>query len=405
MKNNIILCFLALLLIQCKEDAITVTTTMLEGNSISGSVLEDTDGDGIGDLPVEKYLVVYGDSISMTYYDLISICRSEGMVNGADEVYFTYTDENGNYVFEDLPPAKHKAIGLCQTGFNRGMGGKDDTPDGDDYETRPGVQINVSLEEGEHDDGNNFVVSNWNGSVKGNVLLDTDLDFVGDEGLKGYKVGLWGRGSDNGPSSFRYGSVVTDENGNFEFVNLRPNKYILVAEEGQGFDVVNAEDDTPDPDGAMSLEFPTYIAVDLLDGESDEDNNFVVVEPVSDLPSIAGFVLDDIDLDGLGDEGLSGHRIELYERDITGVPTTSTSMPIDADNTDENGYFSFDNVPDGDYVLYHIGTGDYPYTCLEGADLSPESGEPTIHPECFFIQVDIRSGGTDEDNVFRVDKQ
>ena len=56
--------------------------------TISGTVLEDTDNDDVGDAPIE------GVEVTLTDVD-------------SGETYTTTTDENGNYEFTDLEPGEY----------------------------------------------------------------------------------------------------------------------------------------------------------------------------------------------------------------------------------------------------------------------------------------------------------
>ena len=191
--------------------------------------------------------------------------------------------------------------------------------------------------------------------------------------------------------------------GTFEFSNLLAGEYVLKALVDPGYIFTYGTDDTPDPDGIGDPLFPELIPVDLTVEEVDADNNFAIESP--NTSNITGQVLEDTNGDLIGDLGLEDHRIELYYRNSDGVPTSPDGTPLDFDYSDENGQFSFSDMPPGEYVIYHIGTGDYPYECLSGSDLTPEPGEPTIHPQCFFIQVDIQESiSQDYDNTFVIKK-
>lgn len=151
MKNTyvIILAFIAIFFFQCKDDTFEEEDdNVVVEEKISGNASFDTDGDDIGDLPMQSVEVYFGDSLVI----------ADGPM-GADwgEVLITTTDDVGNYEFNGVMPVEGKAVMLAPIDAVVWLEGIDITPDGDPGETEVSDRIDIAIQENEHDDGNNFV--------------------------------------------------------------------------------------------------------------------------------------------------------------------------------------------------------------------------------------------------------
>lgn len=383
-----ILTFLSLILLAfaCKEDSLITEQIVMTGTgSISGNVFIDLNGDGVLDSIGSRAVVNYND------YLLDSITVRTAKI-----------DVNGHYKFDSLPAANDKILYL-NYGVSIDVKGTDNTPDGDPQETENTAVIHVTLDEGEMDDGNDFIIKRYQTAITGRVLSDLDGDDIGDVPKEGSTIDLFVRESDGQPGNAKWATTVTDAAGNFEIYHTVPGEYVLQIRENPNFMLISGTDSSPDPDGQGNPTMPHLIPVDLEDGEKDADNIFTLRKV--ERSTIGGQVLEDIDDDLVGDLPVEGHRIELYFRNAAGVPTSSTGGPVQAMNSDADGKFLFQDMEPGEYVLYHIGSGSCICHCVKGSDLTPEAGEPTVHPACFFIQVDILDDkAQDFDNTYVIKK-
>ncbi|MEY2855869.1 MAG: hypothetical protein RLZZ74_178, partial [Cyanobacteriota bacterium] len=132
--------------------------------SLSGSVAQDTDSNGLGDTPLAN--------VELTLLD------SKG-----DVVTKTTTDADGNYSFKDLTPGDYTVVETQPTGFSNVSeqeGGADDDQPNDNILN----SIKATVAPGENDKGNDFVeVNQVLGTASPDVLMGTPIG----ENIAGYK--------------------------------------------------------------------------------------------------------------------------------------------------------------------------------------------------------------------------
>lgn len=374
-----------------KEDKLIDTTELLPiGNAISGSVLNDIDDDGIGDRPVEARIYI-GNSADI--WEVIP-GRPDTFPEPYNQIYWTDTDEDGNYEVTGLIPFENKSIHIYTAEVLDVIEGTDVTPDGDFLETEIEASINVSIEEEEIDDGNNFILQISDlGIIEGQITIDKDKDGTVDGNEAGVKLWL-SRSDDNGyPTGLALDTAYSDGNGFYRFSDVFDGDYVVSFGSTQEYTVTSSGDDSADDD----LTNPTleFIPVSIVEEEQDTDNNFQIEYKWR---SISGNVLEDTNEDGEGDLGANNQRIELYHRNEQGVPMGSL---VAFSYTDFNGSFNFFNLDPGEYVIFNIGSIDF--ICVSSSDTSPEPDEPTDNQECFFIQTDVNTiESEDSGNVFVV---
>ena len=380
-----------------ENDSDNVFLITKEKGSIKGIVEVDLDGDGIADVPVSQ-----ADLSPNNGRGVILLQKDE-----INDLYVMHrvveVDENGKYTFDNLTEGQYIVRSAFEAEYV--IFSEDESPDFDGIPTSNEADIDVFIAQNETDSDNNFILQKplpLLGVVSGLVTRDLNSDGVGDMPLNNFTVEI--REWDGVSPGELLLSAVSDENGEYEFQDVPLGEYALTISELQGLNVFISYDNSGDPISGPGPH-PTILLLDMTSGEIDSDNIFVLAQWA--LLSISGYVLDDVDGDGNGDEGLDGHRIALHYRSENGVPTipVGSNGPIAVDYTDVDGAFNFYNIPAGEYVLYHIGTGDYPYTCISGEDQSPETGEPTTSPECQFIPVDLTDDVEDLDNIYTLDKQ
>ena len=374
--KNILYILTFFLACACGQDEDIVTTSILENETISGTVLFE---DGTLCCPGEEVLI-----IQFAIDDSLNI----------DTLSSTGVNEDGSYLFNNiLPGTDDLYIQLAES--RRLLSSKDDTPDGDLFEDHPDPNlIGVFLEENENDDGNNFVktlsrceLSLISGNVYGEVN-DRVIRLSQPVEIRLYDT------DDNGDLTDLIASTTTNDSYRFE-VDNNVNAVLEIDDSNLATPPVAYRilDESPDDDplGATIIQLPAY--VDSC--EVDSDNNFYLVFNPENPTRISGFALIDTNEDGQGDLAAAGQRIELYNRNSENVPMTPL---VDAQNTAADGSFVFNDITPGEYVLYYIGDGSY--EAIEGFDEDQEAGEPNNNIP-HFISVDIpNESSVDENNVF-----
>lgn len=150
----------------CEQDDIITTETETEtteaGIKISGNAFIDVDFDGNADIPAEGAVVVYVDSMSVEFDNIVAPLWDDptAAITGLPHAY---VDSLGNYTIDEDLEVSAKAVWifhktatstyLCQSS------GVDNTLDGDPSEAEVHYdRIHVTLTEEEHDTGNDFLL-------------------------------------------------------------------------------------------------------------------------------------------------------------------------------------------------------------------------------------------------------
>ena len=353
-------------------DVPTIDAGYIPVVSVGDHVWIDADKDGVQD---EGEAPLAGVEVKLLSAD------------GETVIATTTTDENGFYVFTDLPgntdfiiqfPTTVEVDGSDYplTTPNRG----DDEADSDADRTTGRVEITTpadggnSAVPGEVDDPSidaGFIVPPV--SIGDRLWLDADRDGVQDEGeapVPGATVRLL---SADGETVIA--TTTTDEDGYYAFPDLAPGadyivefpttvtvdgiRYILTAP-AQGED--GEVDSNPATDtGRAPVTTPLNGGNSTEPGEADDptiDAGYVTA-PVS----VGDYVWFDADKDGVQDEGetpLAGVEVKLLSADGETVIATTT--------TDEDGYYVFAGLPvSTDFIVEFpttvtIGGTDYPLT-------------------------------------------
>ena len=171
----------------------------------------------------------------------------------------------------------------------------------------------------------NFVDSRLQLTIRGQILEDAGTESAPSQlALPDVQVQLWD--ADGHPLAVTY----SNSNGLYRFSDLAPGHYIVTTEKPEGFA------STADADGVNDCS----IAVSLVDADS--DNNNFHFERVFE---ISGRLIQDLDFDGRPDPGETGTpEGEILLLDELGNPIASTTPAPD-------GSYSFENVPEGEYIL------------------------------------------------------
>jgi hypothetical protein len=284
---------------------------------ISGRVWSDINGDGAGDEVLPGVIVYLQDLDGNT-------------------IMTKSTDEQGLYEFDEVALAKYQ---ITQTG----LPGYTDVSDtqGDPLDSL----IFVDVTDGSSSFGNDFVDApppddTSSGTISGTVSVRAIDDELELQPLIGVVVSLANSTGDV------IMDVGTDENGYYEFTDLKFGKYSIIQTNLDGYsDVSDSAGDRLDG----------TIPVELIKGaESSYGNNFIDAPPATvdvevnqevmlTVANISGKVLGDMDGDGIGDHGLNGVEMALLDWNNDTVYLT---------NTDKKGAYSFSvRIPNGQYHI------------------------------------------------------
>lgn len=219
----------------------------------------------------------------------------------------------GSYTFENLVPGGY---GLAEQVPPEWNGTSTVTCSGG------AIPSQLSLHPGEN------IVCTFNNtayaSIGGKVFHDSNANGAYDDesGLSQWTV----RMTDDQQSTT---STLSDENGNYLFANVVPGNYEVCHEVQSGWYQ------------SMPTDNQGCYRVTVVAGQNDADNDFGDYQKVS----VAGAVFNDVDADGVWDQGelgLSGKTVTLSG------PTPGTS---DTRVTDQDGAYSFGDLVPGSYAL------------------------------------------------------
>ncbi len=302
--------------------------------SISGTVCEATDGDGI----------CQGGEPGLTPVTVtLHWAGPDGILGTGDDQAFTQsTDTNGDYSFTNLQPGLYQIVETNPTGYisvaDRDGGNPDNI-------TVLNLGIGQNLGDQDFEDVRPT-------SVSGAVFDDLDGDGQqdpGEPGIPGVTVTL------TGPSGPQV--AVTDGLGNYQFTGLLPGNYTITETDPTGYT------STGDADGPANGD--NTIAVTLTSGQNLTDQNFGDEQP----GSITGVVFDDLNSNGVQDSG---------EGPLVGVNVCATPVGGGAalcDQTDGTGAYLIPDVPPGDYIVTETNPAGYVSTTPDNLPVSVHSGE------------------------------
>lgn len=241
------------------------------------------------------------------------------------------------------------------------------------------------------------------GKIGDFVWVDTNGNGIqdgGEPGLNGVTVNLLN--SDGTPVLDGNGNPRTTttatHNGNpgyYQFVGVPEGNYIIefVTPAGYVFTTQNADSQGVNG-GANSDPSPTTGRTPSFSLAAGQNNNAVdagMYEP----GSISGSVLRDLSGDNNGDEPMEGVTVTLKDsngNDIDSDPNTPGVQPTTT-TTDEDGNYSFENLPPGNYQVVQTVPGGF--TAVNDAD----GGDFTVIGNITPITINSGTNVTDQDFV------
>ncbi len=316
-------------------DAVTSDVDFLdeEAGSITGTVLADADNDDDGDMPINGVTITLKDSNG----DDID---SDDITPGVQPTTTT-TDASGVYTFVGLRPGTYRVVETDLTGY---------------FSVTSNTLSPVNVVAGTAVSDINFIDEEA-GSITGSVLADIDNDDIGDDPISGVTLTLKdSNGDDIDSDAVTVGiqptTAITDINGSYFFVGLRPGTYRVVE---------------TDPMGYLSVSSNTLSPVNVVAATETSDVNFVDEE----FGSITGTVLADTDNDDDGDTPMSGVLLTLRDSNGNDIDSDLGAPGIQPTTTltDASGAYSFAELPPGAYRV--VETDPVGYFSVTANTLSP----------------------------------
>ena len=252
----------------------------------------------------------------------------------------TVTDANGDYSFDELLPGTYTIVEITPPGLIDGA---------DHVGTVGGIDVgslvgndrieSIVLTAGQHGEDYDFCESEP-ADLSGYVYHDRDNDGVrdaGEEGIGGTTVQLFDANGN------LVDTLVTDSNGFYHFTGLTMGVYRIVETQPTGYldglDAAGTINGTTV--GSATNPGDVIHTIDLKFGQSGIEYDFGEVLPTS----IGGFVHVDPNQDCVFDPDelpIAGVTITLLDESGNVLATTQT---------DENGHYSFDGLPPGNYTV------------------------------------------------------
>jgi len=301
------------------ETPLTINGATVPFSRVGDMVWEDTNGDGL-----------YNQDEPGMANVSVKLFNSNN-----EEVATTVTNAEGRYIFDNILPDLCYLVIDAQVDYEITLAnvGNDDSKDSD------GVLIdnvitseNFQIQNGYENMDMDFGFTRSGGSISGSLWLDGNGDAsYGAEGtIADRRISLMT--CDGNLVS----STITNQQGAFGFNQISAGDYYLVSEWVDGF--VHAIGG--DSDITNNIEEGSTSCFSVSSGSN---TNFTLgTIPTS---NIGDFVWNDANGNGLQDdieEGLPSVTIKLLNNN--GVELNSTS-------TDANGWYSFDDIPAGEYSL------------------------------------------------------
>ncbi|GHB92376.1 hypothetical protein GCM10007047_04340 [Cerasicoccus arenae] len=295
---------------------------------LSGYVLEDTDGDGNGNLGIEN---VYIELLDSSGNSIDSDPDLPGL-----QITVDTTDSDGFYSFEGVTPGNYQVRQTQPSGYLSVVG----PDDGGDVDILGDVSL-IVVTDGVTTTGNTFIEQRP-ATISGFVYEDFDSDGDGDIGIASVTLELLDASgasidSDLVTPGTQATTTTTNVTGQYFFTNLIPGVTYQVRQvQPAGYASVS------DSDGGNANRIGDITPITVVIGQN--PGNYFIEELLPG--SISGVVYDDIDGDRNGDVGIDGVRV-FIDRNGNGI---FDGVDIEATTTGGGG-FTFSNLRPGVYSI------------------------------------------------------
>ncbi len=295
------------------------------GGSIGDYVWLDNNANGLQD---ESPATPIQGAFVMLYYD----ANNNGVLDPGEYglVAFDFTDVNGAYLFDNLPPGNYLVDVYEDSITDDGV--RDIVPTTGDV-----LVVTLGPNETYLDADFGYYEGAW---VRGLVFHDDDRNAIFDaaeNGLTPVTVYLCAAGTDPCDAGSALATTTTDADGNFVFL-VPEGDYVVTYDSG---------DTSAYPDATT----PTSYTFHAQPGE-DWQQTFEF--GVDHSGALGDRVWNDADADGVqdaGEPGLAGVTVSLYQdNDNNGILSAGDTF-VTAQVTDANGDYLFAGLPDGDYIV------------------------------------------------------
>ena len=272
------------------------------------------------------------------------------------------TDGSGNITFANLRPGTYSIAESQPAGY---LDGTDNAGNTGGTLTNDHV-TNFTLTAGQSDTGVTFAEL-APASLGGVVYSDANNDGTkqaGESGIDGVFVTL--TGTDDLGSAVNI-VTVTSGGGVYAFTNLRPSNatgYTITETQPSAF--LDGKDTIGTPGGVATVN-DVFSGIVLNAGVNGTSNNFGELVPAS----LAGFVYEDVNNDGIkqaGDSGIGGVTVTLTGTDDLGASVNTTAVTVGS------GAYSFTGLRPGTYALGET----QPTVYVDGKDTAGTPGGSTV---------------------------
>ena len=379
--------------------------------SLSGTVWEDTDADGVldGTEPerFEGVTIVLTETVTETIITTDPVTFEPVLVDITREriVATTTTDASGNYSFDNLPPGDYTVRVTDDDNIVGGYWHSDAPSPGTDNQSQDDEGYQVTLAAGETNTTADFGYY-LDPGVVGNFIWVDDGDGIqeaGEPGIGGVEVTLDitypdgtvvtlvtltsdgtqdvdGDGVVDPLGFYSFGNLLIDEDYNGDGAGSEPT-YEISVDLTSTVNLVSLKNLTPtlievgantqvdsnDPAGSAAQPVQGQTDVSLA---NDTDPAAGIDFGFQQGGTITGTVSEDTTGDNLGDTPLAGVTVQLFaDTDGDGAPdgaaletvlTSDGTTDLDGDGVlDPVGFYAFTDLPFGDYVVVQTNLPDY----------------------------------------------
>jgi len=327
-----------------------------EEASIGNYVWNDSNGNG-----EQEGTEVGVEDVRVTLYQ--ADCSTVAISNSGENIVALKTDANGLYKFEHLLPARY-CLGFSELPNGFGFTFKDtvadDTKDSD-VDTLTGETLSTELVAGESDmtwDAGIFESA----SIGDKVWYDNNANGIqdaGENGVENITVKLYQSDCISvavDELGVEIPNTKTVADGSYSFTSLVPNDYCVGFDleslpEGYKVTSLKVNTTTAEKDSNANETTGKTESTSLAGGENDTSWDMGIYKPAT----IGNFVWLDKNANGVQDKnesGVANITVRLYAGDCTTViDTDSSGIAINPVETDNNGFYEFNNLKPEEYCI------------------------------------------------------